>query len=208
LKKSNSSLSDLKANPKNPRRISEQKLEMLKKAILEFGDLSGIVFNRITGQLVGGHQRVKVFAADSKIVIRKRYEKPTRTGTIAEGHVEIDGEEFAYREVEWNEVKEKAANIAANKGAGEWDFPQLTEWMLELDHLNFDMNLTLFDGDEIDRLLGGWDSNVESVEKTEENLDGITATIKIKCPQEIYDEVSIYIKAKLLETSFTGVEIV
>ena len=208
MKKTRSSLGQLDGNPKNPRRITDKKLDMLKKALSEFGDLSGIVFNRKSGQLVGGHQRVKVFSPDSKIVIRKNYEKPTRTGTVAEGFVEIDGEEFAYREVEWTDAKEKAANIAANKGAGDWDFSQLSEWMLELDHQNFDMDLTLFDEEEIQRLFGGWDSGTESVDKAEENLDGITATIKIKCTQELYDEVTIYLKAKLMETSFTGVEIV
>lgn len=208
MKKSNSSISQLTPNPKNPRKVSDKKREMLKKALVEFGDLSGIVFNRTTGQLVGGHQRVSVFSPSSKIIITKQYAKPTRAGTIAEGHVEIDGENFIYREVEWTEVKEKAANIAANKGAGEWDFAQLTQWMQELDGLNFDMELTLFDEDEMQRLFGGWDSGTESVDETDENLDGITATIKIKCPHEIYDEVSIYLKAKLMETSFTGVEIV
>lgn len=208
MKSKRTSLSQLNGNPKNPRRVSDKKLDMLKKALMEFGDLSGIVFNQKTGQLVGGHQRVKVFSPDSKINIRKTYDKPTRTGTVAEGSVEIEGEEFSYREVNWTEAKEKAANIAANKGAGDWDFPQLTEWMSELDELGFDKELTMFDEDELERLLGGWESGTDSVDKTSENLDGITATIKIKCPQEIYDEVSIYIKAKLMETSFTGVEIV
>ena len=80
--------------------------------------------------------------------------------------------------------------------------------MLELDALNFDMDLTLFDEEEIERLMGGWDTGTESVAKTEENLDGISATIKVTCPQELVDEVTIYLKAKLLETSFTGVEVV
>jgi ParB-like chromosome segregation protein Spo0J len=202
------SLSELSGNPKNPRRISDKKLEMLKKALAEFGDLSGIVFNRKSHQLVGGHQRVMVLPKEAKISLTKNYEQPTRTGTLAEGFVEIDGERFSYREVDWDDSKEKAANIAANKGAGDWDFSQLSEWMLELDSLNFDMDLTMFDEEEIERLMGGWDSGTESVENTEENLDGITATIKIKCPQELVDEVTIYLKAKLLETSFTGVELV
>jgi ParB-like chromosome segregation protein Spo0J len=208
MPKANSSLSQLNGNPKNPRRISEQKLELLKKALTEFGDLSGIIFNRSTSRLIGGHQRVMVLPKDAKITLIKNYEKPTRTGTVAEGFVEIEDERFTYREVEWSEAKEKAANIAANKGAGDWDFSQLSEWMLELDNLNFDMDLTMFDDQEIERLMGGWDSGTEAVEKTEENLDGITGTIKIKCPQELVDEVTIYLKAKLLETSFTGVEIV
>ncbi len=208
IKKPNSSLSDLKPNLKNPRRITDQKLLMLKKTLAEFGDISGIVFNRKSQQLVGGHQRLKVIPPESKITILKEYEAPTRTGTIAEGYIEISGERFSYREVEWDESKEKAANIAANKGAGDWDFSQLSEWILDLDHQNFDLELTLFDEDELERLFGGWDTGTEAVDKAEENLDGITAVIKIKCPQEIFDEVSIYIKAKLLETSFQGVEIV
>lgn len=208
MKSKRTSLAQLSANPKNPRRVTDTKLEMLKKALAEFGDLSGIIFNQKTGQLVGGHQRVKVLPPDAKITLRKTFDKPTKSGTTAEGFVEIDGEEFAYREVSWSETKEKAANIAANKGAGDWDFPQLTEWMTELDAEGFDKELTMFDEDELERLFGGWESGTESVDKTSENLDGITATIKIKCPQEIYDEVCIYLKAKIMETSFTGVEIV
>ncbi len=64
MKKIRSSLGQLEGNPKNPRRITDKKLDMLKKAVSEFGDLSGIVFNRTTGQLVGGHQRVKVLPAE------------------------------------------------------------------------------------------------------------------------------------------------
>jgi len=30
----------------NPRKITDKKLEMLKKSLEEFGDLSGIIFNR------------------------------------------------------------------------------------------------------------------------------------------------------------------
>ncbi len=71
MKKVTSLLSQLKSNPKNPRRVTDKKLDMLKKALFEFGDLSGIVFNRKTGQLVGGHQRVKIFSPESKIIIRK-----------------------------------------------------------------------------------------------------------------------------------------
>ena len=94
MPKANSSLSQLSGNPKNPRRISEKKLELLKRALGEFGDLSGIIFNRTTKHLVGGHQRVMVLPKDAKVVITKNYDAPTRTGTVAEGFVEIDGERF------------------------------------------------------------------------------------------------------------------
>lgn len=199
---------DLKPNPKNPRRIEQKKLEMLAKSMIEFGSLDGFIFNRTTEQLVGGHQRNKVVPENSSVVIEKKYDKPTAQGTMAIGYVEYLGERWPYREVEWSEAKEKAANIAANKGVGSWDYGLLSDWILDLEHLNFDLDLTLFDEDELKRLFGGWDSGTESVDRVEENLDGITAVIKIKCPQELYDEVTIFLKAKLLETSFTGVEIV
>src|SRR3990167_1256023 len=112
-------LSDLTPHPGNPRKISDQKLEMLKKSLDQFGDLSGIVFNRRSSRLVGGHQRLKVLPKDLPIKITKTYKEPTRTGSVADGYVEIDGERYRYREVDWDDPTEKAANIAANQHGGE-----------------------------------------------------------------------------------------
>lgn len=149
-------IKDLAPNPKNPRTVSDDKLKMLKKALAEFGDLSGIVYNKKSKQLVGGHQRTKLIDAETPIVVQKKYSKPTKVGTVAEGYVEIEGERFAYREVWWTSEKEMAANIAANKGAGLWDMPQLSEWMKELSSfdLDFDMDLTMFDSEELKQFEG------------------------------------------------------
>ena len=125
-------ISELNPNPKNPRTISEPKLKQLAKAIKEFGSLDGFVFNKKTKTLVSGHQRQKIGGDDALITITKKYSKPTKTGTVAEGYTIINGEKFPYREVYWSDAKEKAANIAANKGAGAWDLPQLSEWIKEL----------------------------------------------------------------------------
>lgn len=143
-------VSDLNPNPKNPRIVTDEKLSMLKKTVIEFGDLSGIVFNRKTKRLVGGHQRTKLNDEDTPVEITKKYSKPTKTGTVAEGFILLEGERFTYREVQWSEQREKAANIAANKGAGEWDLPQLSDWMKDLSSFDadFDMDLTGFDEDE------------------------------------------------------------
>lgn len=138
-------IKNLTPNPNNPRLISDDKLRMLENSLKEFGDLSGFVFNRATGQLVGGHQRAKIFPPDAKIVLTKQNNKPSRTGTLAEGYVEFGGERFGYREVEWDIVREKAANIAANKGGGEWDPSKLTEWFQDLTDFGFDLDLTMFD---------------------------------------------------------------
>lgn len=146
---------DLTHNPKNPRTITDEKLEQLKQALLEFGDLSGIVFNRKTKHLVGGHQRTKHFDEDSVVTITKKYPKPSKTGTVAEGYIDLFGERFSYREVSWPLFKERAANLAANKGAGEWDVPELQTWLKELGSFDADLDLsfTMFDSTEIAHLL-------------------------------------------------------
>ncbi len=142
--------SELRPNPKNPRTITDKKLAMLKASLGEFGDLGAIVYNRKSKQLVGGHQRVKLLPEDASVTIETKYPKPTKTGTVAEGYVTFGGERFKYREVSWSESKEKAANIAANKGAGEWDMAQLGDWMRELGDFDsdLDLDLTMFDEKE------------------------------------------------------------
>ncbi len=149
-------IKDLTPNAKNPRTISDEKLKQLKAALEEFGDLSGIVFNRKTKQLVGGHQRRKILDPDSVVTITKQFSKPSKTGTVAEGYVMLGTEKFTYREVSWDKHKEMAANIAANKGAGEWDLPELSLWMKELNSfdVDFDLKLTMFDDDELSEFAG------------------------------------------------------
>lgn len=136
-------LADLKPNPQNPRKITDKKRKALKKSLEEFGDLSGVIYNRRSSQLIGGHQRLKVLETIGISAIEYA------PGSTAYGFLKLmNGEKFAYREVHWDEAKEKAANIAANKGAGEWDFPKLQEWIIDLDNLNYDLDLTMFDEKE------------------------------------------------------------
>lgn len=146
-------IDQLKPNEKNPRKISDEKLQMLKKSLEEFGDLSGIVYNRKLKRLVGGHQRAKTLPKDAEIVIERNYSTPTISGTVAEGYIKLGTERISYREVEWDDAKDLAANLAANKHGGEFDLPKLTDLLKELDELDYDMELTGFEDDEIDKLI-------------------------------------------------------
>ncbi len=111
---------------KNPRKITEADFKTLQATLEKYGDISGIVLNKRTGELVGGHQRTRVFKdKESTVTIEKTYPKPTQTGTVALGYVEVDGERFSYREVDWDEAKAEGANIAANKVGGEFDWDKL-----------------------------------------------------------------------------------
>jgi DNA modification methylase len=133
MKKTEQTIGMLRANERNPRKISAEQKRMLKAALAEFGDLGGFVFNRRTQRLVGGHQRQSVIPADSKIKILRQYSTPSRTGTMAEGFVTAHGERFSYREVEWTEKRERMAMVAANKIQGEFDDSKLPILLSDLD---------------------------------------------------------------------------
>ncbi len=56
-------LSELNPASYNPREISERALDGLKASIKRFGLVDPIVWNEQTGNVVGGHQRLKVLQA-------------------------------------------------------------------------------------------------------------------------------------------------
>lgn len=104
-------LSELQEAEYNPRTISGQALEGLKYSLEEFGDLSGITFNVRTNRLVSGHQRVRA-------LMEQYGDLQISEGKISTPH----GETFNVRYVDWEEIKEKAANIAANSPTIQGEF--------------------------------------------------------------------------------------
>lgn len=149
-------VSSLAKNSRNPRRISKDDFKNLVMSIERYGDLSGIVKNLTTGQLVGGHQRVEAFKSlgDPPIQIVEKFEQPNSKGTVARGFVVLGDEKYSYREVQWDGIMETQANIAANRIQGEWDSELLAELTAELDALGRDAALaTGQTDDEINALL-------------------------------------------------------
>jgi len=160
-------VSDLKPALYNPRKITSEKLRMLKKSMEEFGDLSGITFNRQTGRILGGHQRIKHLEPSWKI---EKHEVTDQNGTVAAGWVNTPYGRWTYREVDWDEKREMAANIAANKHGGEFDMPLLKELVTEIDDNSMDLELIGFSADELVTLLahGVWDDKKDIDQKAEE----------------------------------------
>ncbi len=116
---------DLAPNPANPRAPwAPEQVEPFRASLKRFGDLSGVVLNRTTGQLVGGHKRVEAFQDDphARVVSADGY------GYVVLG----DGSRFAYREVEWDVPTEQAANLAANKWGAEWDWTGVSQILQSL----------------------------------------------------------------------------
>lgn len=102
-------LSDLKPAPYNPRSIKPENAKALEFSLAEFGDISGITWNRRTGHLVSGHQRLDQ--------LKKRYGGALELIEVDESHSVLStpsGDVFNVRIVDWDVAKEKAANIAAN----------------------------------------------------------------------------------------------
>lgn len=122
-------IKSLKNYSNNPRILSEKQHELLKRDLLELGDLSGIIHDLNSGEIVGGNQRVNIFKEfpDPKITISERFDSPTGTGTVAHGYVELNGEKYSYREVRWTTEQCQKANIVANKAGATWDFDVLAK---------------------------------------------------------------------------------
>lgn len=150
----------LAPNPKNPRKpwVDEEKQAAFRRSLAQFGDLSGVVRNRTSGVLVGGHKRVAEFKndKDATIQITESLEAPLLDGTVAHGYILLgSGVRFAFREVEWPKDKEDAAMLAANRWGAEWDWEGVSVILQELKGLEFeDFDLTGFDASELNPLLG------------------------------------------------------
>lgn len=129
------------ANPTNPRTITPAALEALTKSMVKYGDLSGVVWNSRTGKLVGGHQRLKKFEGSEGVTITKRFKRPTATGTVALGHIDLEGEEWSYRVVDVDKRTETEMMLAANKHRGEWDALALARNLASLSRSKVDLDV-------------------------------------------------------------------
>jgi len=103
--------------------------EQLKNSIQTFGFCEPLIFNRRTGNLVGGHQRLTVLKDL--------------------GHTEAE-----VVVVDLPLEQEKAFNLALNKIQGDWDEGKLALLLDELTKVpEFDVGLTGFETEEISELL-------------------------------------------------------
>lgn len=104
-------VAELTDAPYNPREITAESLDALGSSMGAFGDISGFVFNVRTGHLVCGHQR-KSQLADTALVLYDG-DATDAVGTVGYGHIDGNGHRWPVRFVDWDEAREKAANVAA-----------------------------------------------------------------------------------------------
>jgi DNA modification methylase len=114
-------------NPRKDLKPGDPEYDKLKRSIEQFGYVEPVIWNKTTGRVVGGHQRLKVL--------------------IDMGITEVE-----CVVVELGEEKEKALNIALNKISGDWDKDKLALLISDLQGADFDVSLTGFDPTELDDL--------------------------------------------------------
>lgn len=170
---------ELKPDPANPNRLDDETKAGLARALAEFGDLSGLILNKRTGLLIGGHQRAEILRDGSLTV--NDLPKPEPDGTVARGHLNHGGRQYAVRVVDWPEDKAHAAMLAANKYGrrGQDDSELLRNLIEELNDGHRDMSLTGFDDDEIEKMM------------TEAPVEGGTIKSLELFPYEHYDYVLV-----------------
>ena len=82
----------------------------------EFGDLSGIIHEVNSDELITGNQRSKIIDIENaEIKLIKTFKTPTKNGTVAYGYIIYGDERFNYRRVDWTTEQCERANVIANK---------------------------------------------------------------------------------------------
>ncbi len=127
-------IGELRPDPANPRRISEQELETLTRSISEFGLIDPIIARREDKMVIGGHQRL--------LAARKLGYKTVPVVfadlTVEQAHL---------------------LNIALNKISGSFDQELLARLLKELQEVpDTDLSLSGFKDDELKKLLKSLDA--------------------------------------------------
>lgn len=172
-----------KINPAkyNPRAISEESFQGLVSSVKRWGLPEPLVVNKVNNVLVSGHQRLR-----------------------AATHLGMKTVPVVY--VELTDAEEKALNVTLNNVKIQGYFTEGLQELLEEIKLELPEDFESLRLDDL--VMDDWESDIEgTVDDIEESNETAPATIKITCPQDLKDEVLIYIKAKLLETSFEGVHV-
>ncbi|MGV7225247.1 MAG: site-specific DNA-methyltransferase [Nitrospinales bacterium] len=130
-------------NPRKDLKPDDVEYRQLLRSINEFGCVQPLVWNKRTGNLVGGHQRLKIL--------------------LAKGAKDVQ-----VSVVDLSLEKEKALNIALNKISGSWDHKMLAQLLDDLCKVpDFDVELTGFPLPEIEDML----SDVLDKAKAGESFD-------------------------------------
>nr|UVN00438.1 MAG: ParB-like nuclease domain protein [Bacteriophage sp.] len=164
-------------NPRIDLIPGDTEYENLRRSIATYGMLIPVIWNKRTGNVVGGHQRLTVLEN--------------------EGEAEVD-----VSVVDLDEMQERQLNVALNKIEGGWDEEKLAELLTELGD---DATLTGFTQQEIDSLTNDIDGLIDGDTVDEElraieELFNVSLTFDKADQEELKAYVKDYGKEALVET--------
>ena len=132
-------IGDLKPDPGNPRRISDEEIEALTRSIKEFGLVQPVIVRRDDMVVIGGHQRL---LAARRLGIK----------TVPVVLVDLSAEQA------------RLLNLALNRISGAWDQELLARLLADLNAIpDIDLSLSGFSDDELQKHL----KSLEAREKKE-----------------------------------------
>ena len=153
-------MKDMHQAPYNPRYDLQQgdiKYENLKLSVIKNGMIQPIVWNRITGNIVGGNQRFKILQ-------------------------QLGVEEVVCAVVNYETIEdEMAACIALNKAHGKWENALLIQLFEKFGNEEPDYNAMGFDKEEVEHLYAGLDE-LEDEDIFDWSLEPEKKPPMVKCP--------------------------
>lgn len=165
--------SEVHEAPYNPRKITPEASKLIKDNLKRVGLLGGVVWNRTTGNLVSGHQRV------AQMDIINKYD-PDDPETDYEFRVEV---------VEMDPKTEKEQNVFMNNGnvQGQFDDNLLREMFADEPDLDFSaMGLDTFDM----QILGLSEISTEDLKALDREATGDTPKWKLEQATEDNEEAA------------------
>lgn len=166
-----SELTPAEYNPRQDLQPGDVEYEKIARSIDEFGYIEPVLWNERTGNVVGGHQRLKVLTN--------------------KGYSEVE-----VAVIDLPEKEEKILNVALNKIQGRWDIENLSTLLTELQELG-GLEVTGFEAWELEALKMQYDHiddlMNESFSEYGEN-EKSTFTMTFTLPADIRQAVENYIK--------------
>ena len=168
-------ISDLRPADYNPRQDlqpGDPEYEKIANSLTEFGYVEPVVWNEQTGNVVGGHQRLKILAAQGKT------------------EIEVSVVNMSLHD-------EKILNVALTKIGGRWDTSKLTEILQELKEQD-GLEITGFEEWELEALTMQYDHISDLLNEdfsefaNKEQKDTFTMTFSL--PAEAKEAVQKYVE--------------
>lgn len=142
-------------NPRKDLQPGDPEYRAIKRSLTDYGLLEPLIWNRRTGNLVGGHQRFKILTAEGAT-------------------------ELPVSVVDLDQAQEKALNLALNRVQGAWDEARLTDLLQELIANGQDPGAAGFSEKDVEALLGQFEAI--DFDEMEEN-PGNGEAAEHRCPK-------------------------